>query len=122
VGEKVQRQIDIPFSEVISLYKNAKIFFDYLYGIQNCPSHCIWLTQFHFKRLSSYLNALIAVLNEFNFVLKVTWAPCHHGMVRPQVADREYVEGSCELSNKQSPTRGGPPVWGFGGGANNSSP
>jgi hypothetical protein len=48
------------------------------------------------------------------------WAPCHHGMARPQVADggtASYMEGSCEknlISSRGQPTRGGPPAWGVG--------
>jgi hypothetical protein len=54
--------------------------------------------------------------------------PCHHGMARPQVADRGKVsdtEGSCEL-NKQSRTADGGGGWSsslrVGRGANNASP
>ena len=54
--------------------------------------------------------------------------PCHHGMARPQVADggtASSMEGSREYIQKSSPgqwTKGGPPAWGAGRGAYNSSP
>ena len=46
--------------------------------------------------------------------------PCHHGMARPQVADREerppIRRVAANKLNKQSRTadEGGPPAWGLG--------
>jgi hypothetical protein len=58
----------------------------------------------------------------------VRWVPCHHGMVRPQVADGE--DGlqtwriAANIMNKQSLTadKGWPSSLGVGRGADHSSP
>jgi hypothetical protein len=50
----------------------------------------------------------------------VGWVPCHHGMARPQVADRgdalQFWRAAANILNKQSRRvdKGGPPAWGLG--------
>jgi hypothetical protein len=58
----------------------------------------------------------------------VKWVPCQHGMARPQIADGgdglQIWRVAANILNKRprQPTRGGPPDWGVGRGANNKSP
>jgi hypothetical protein len=60
--------------------------------------------------------------------IHVRWVPCHHGMARPQVADREDTlqiwRVATNILNKQSRTadKGWPSTLGVGRGANDSSP
>jgi hypothetical protein len=52
----------------------------------------------------------------------VKWVPCHHGMARPQVADRgeglQIWRTAANILNKQSRTadKGWHLAWGLGGG------
>jgi hypothetical protein len=58
----------------------------------------------------------------------VRWVPCHHGMVRPQVADGGdalyLCRAAANILNKRSRTaeNGLTSSWGVGRGANKSSP
>jgi hypothetical protein len=69
----------------------------------------------------------IKLSNAENY-LHVRWVPCHHDMVRPQVADGQnglqIWRVAANILNKQSQTadRGWSSSLGVGRGANNSSP
>jgi hypothetical protein len=60
-------------------------------------------------------------------MVHVRWVPCHYGLARPQVADGgdglQIWRVPENMLNKQSRTakRDGPPAWGVGRGAYNSS-
>jgi hypothetical protein len=64
----------------------------------------------------------------YNGTVHVKWVPCHHGMVRPQVADGgdglQIWSVAANVLNKQSRTadRGWSSSLGVGRGANNPPP
>jgi hypothetical protein len=107
-----------------NIHMKLNLFYSSVYNTTTFFIRSYTFTCFGFNRPSSGISLFAG--NSFGN--HVRWAPCHHGMARPQVADGgdalQLWREAVNILNKKSRTadKGWSSSLGVGRGANNSSP